>query len=359
MALTLEQLGWNESWAMKFREIGGVGLVPARIVSEHRGQYGYLSEVGEGLAHVSGRFRHHAVGRAAFPAVGDWILLEPGMALGAGVIHSVLARRNKLSRKVAGREVEEQLVAANLDTVFLVSSMNRDLNLRKLERFASAVAALNVPFVIVLSKSDLCDDPAGGALEVQRLFPLSPVVPLSAYTGAGLDALVPWLPEGNTVAMLGSSGVGKSTLLNLLLGRERQKTNAVREGDDRGRHATTSREMFRLPGGAWLIDNPGIRELQLWDENSDLDAPFTDILSLAAACRFADCTHQKEPGCAVHSALERGELDPKRWQNFEKLRRELTFMETRHDVHARREQRKKWKKIHRDQKSHYKFRNRD
>ncbi|MFO0944616.1 MAG: ribosome small subunit-dependent GTPase A [Planctomycetota bacterium] len=359
MVWTLERLGWNDGWDSAFREHGGGSGVPARICAEHRGQYEYLSEIGEGTAQVAGRLRHQAVERADYPAVGDWVCLETEPGSDRGVIHALLPRRNKLSRKVAGREVEEQIVAANVDVVFLLSSMNGDLNGRRLERFASAVAAIDCQVVVCLSKCDLREDFVSIVDDMRLLFPSFPVLALSAYSGQGLDALIPWLGKGQTVAMLGSSGVGKSTLLNRLLGHERQLTASVREADDRGRHTTTHREMIPLPQGAWLIDNPGIRELQLWDDGADVEATFEDIRQLAAQCRFTDCSHQQEPGCAVREAIESGELEHKRWENFEKMQREVAFMATRHDVHAQREQRKKWKKIHRDLKERYKFRNRD
>jgi ribosome biogenesis GTPase len=340
---TLESLGWNATWAGHFEPHARAGLVPARVAVEHKELYLCLAEQGETRAAVSGRFRHLACARADFPAVGDWVALEAGD--GTAVIHAVLPRAGKFSRKAPGKASEEQVLAANLDTLFVVTSCNRDFNPRRLERYLSAAAA-GVQPVLLLNKRDLCEDPDRLAGDLRAVLPQVHVHALSALHGAGLDALLPYLGAGRTVALVGSSGVGKSTLLNRLRGQESQAVQPVRAGDDRGRHTTTHREMVSLPQGGLLIDNPGLRELQLW-EDADEDQAFADIAELAAGCRFADCTHEGEPRCAVQQALADGLLSPERLESYRKLRRELAYLETRCDDRAERARKEEVKRIHR------------
>ena len=292
----LKLWGWNEDWARRFTRHAEGGWLPGRISVEHRGLYHYHGPHGEGVASVSGRLRHLAVGRADFPAVGDWVALRFSADAGPAVIEAVLARTNKLSRKSAGESGEEQLLAANLDVLFLVSSLNLDLNPSRLERFLAAAALPGCQSVLLLTKSDLCDSPAAAALDLRARLGDVPVHAVSALTGENCDELQAYLGPGRTVSLLGSSGVGKSTLINRLLGREVQRTREVRESDDRGRHATTHRELFVLPGGGLVIDTPGLREIQLWEGDQGIESAFADVESLAESCRFADCRHRGEPG---------------------------------------------------------------
>ncbi len=357
--IALKRWGWNEAWEGRFANYAQAGYVPGRVSVEHRGLYHYHGPHGEGLASVSGRLRHLAAGRADFPAVGDWVALRVSADAGPAVIEGVLERTNKLSRKSAGESGEEQLLAANLDVLFLVTSLNLDLNPSRLERFLAAAALPECQPVLLLTKSDLCESPAAATQDLRARLGDVPVHAVSAVTGDGLDALAPYLSGERTAAMLGSSGVGKSTLLNRLLGLDRQEVSPVRDDDDRGRHTTTRRELVALPSGGLLIDSPGIRELQLWAEGADVDAAFDDVARLAEGCPFTDCSHVHEPRCAVLRALAEGVLEQSRYDSFLKLRRELAYEEARTDRRAARERKEQERHIHRIyQKQHRKQRNR-
>ncbi|MBB6671027.1 ribosome small subunit-dependent GTPase A [Cohnella nanjingensis] len=318
--------GWNEAWEGRFDasvKPGARKLVPARVTAQFSHLYQIVAETGERYAEVTGKFEFEAESRGAFPAVGDWVAAELLDGEPRAVIHAVLPRMSAMSRKVAGNTIDEQIIGANLDTVFIVNSLNEDWNVRRLERYLIIAREAGIRPVVLLTKADLCADPEAYVAEAEQAAPGVPVIAVSAVTDQGKDALAPYLQTGMTVAATGSSGVGKSTLLNWLAGDDLQEVQGIREDDARGRHTTTHRELFVLPGGAIWLDTPGMRELQLWDSQGGWQETFADIETLAASCRFADCRHESEHGCAVRAALNDGTLDASRYVNYRKTEREL------------------------------------
>ncbi len=321
--MDLEQLGWKPVFEAYYAEYREFGWVPARIVREDRGYYRLRDTKGEWLAEVTGKFRHEATCRADYPRVGDWVVIERSDADHTAQIHAVLPRFSSFSRKEAGKADEEQVVAANIETVFLVSALDREYNLRRIERYLTLAWESGARPVVVLNKMDLCEDAEAFLAEVEDVAPGVDVHAVSARTGNGIDTLNSYLKAGDTVVFLGSSGVGKSTLINRLLGTERQRTGEIREEDGKGRHTTTHRELILLQNGAMVVDTPGLREIQLWVDDEGLQQAFEDVEEVAQLCKFRDCLHDEEPGCAVREAVENGKLDAARVNNYKKQRDEM------------------------------------
>lgn len=353
---SLTNLGWNRFFE---DQIAGAltELRVARVIEEQRGLCRVAGDF-DGWAEVSGRFRQRANTAADFPAVGDWVGIAADEGTTRGVIHQLLERQSTVSRKAPGRTVEEQVLAANVDTIFLVTSLSGDLNARRLERYLTMVWEAGARPIVVLNKADLSDDPAAALYAMRGRLPFADVIAVSALTADGLEQLMPYLVPATTIALLGSSGVGKSTLVNRLLGREHQTVGAVRAEDGKGRHTTTARQLVQLQSGALLIDTPGMRELQAWVDESAVDGTFEDIAALAERCRFSDCAHTAEPGCAVLEAVATGALDGSRLESYRHLLREAAFETRKHDRSAAAAEKRRWKQIHIAQRAMSKERDR-
>lgn len=341
----LEDFGWDEFFSSHFRQLNRSELTPARVTEEFKSFYKVRAERGEYLAEIAGKIKHQAARREDFPAVGDWVAILARPHEGRARIEFILPRKTKLSRKTAGRELSEQIVAVNLDTVFVISSLNRELNLRRIERYLTMVWDSGARPVILLNKADLCAGAVARAAEVESIASGTPVHLLSALGKTGLETVQNYLIRGNTAAFVGSSGVGKSTIINALA-ETALRVQSVREHDDRGQHTTTSRQMIFLPAGGVVIDTPGMRELQLWNNEEGAERAFEDIAALAQGCKFRDCAHHGEPGCAVGAAVNRGSLTLERLESYRKLLVELHFQERKMNPEAARQDKEKWKKIH-------------
>jgi ribosome biogenesis GTPase len=314
------------------------------VIAQHRSGFRLITETGE----ING----HIPASGEWLVTGDWVAIQPGPE--PVVIRHILPRTSTFVRRAAGTSRDAQVVAANIDVALLVTSMNADFNARRLERYLAVVYETGAQPVIVLTKADLAEDPAVFVREAEAIAFGVPVLAVSAVTGQGLEALAGHVPTGRTTVLLGSSGAGKSTLLNALAGEERMATGAVRENDARGRHTTTHRELILLPSGGLILDTPGMRELGLWEADTGLAAAFADIEALAAECRFGDCQHRTEPGCAIQAALADGGLDRGRWDSYQKLQGELAFERRKADPREAAEHRRHWASIHKAAKQRMK-----
>lgn len=318
----IEQYGWSEVWAAAFAPHAHAGHTPGRVILQHRNGYLVVTDAGELQAKASGRLRHEAQ-ETGPPAVGDWVALSPNPQDGAATIHAVLPRHTAFVRRAADSVRRTQILAANIDVAFVVTSMNADLNPRRIQRFLAAALDSGARPVLVLTKSDLSADPQAEAAQVAALETQTLVLTVSAREGVGLETLRLQVKPGETCVLIGSSGVGKSTLVNAFLNEDRMATQAIRASDDQGRHTTSHRQLIPLPGGGLIIDTPGIREVGLIDAEEGVEAVFDDIEHLMQECRFTNCGHASEPGCAVQAALADGTLEGSRWAHFQKLKSEL------------------------------------
>ena len=351
--MNMTDLGWNDFFEQHFEPFRKQGLAPVRVAQEHKHSYVLYCERGEIRGEVSGRLRHEAGSREGFPAVGDWMAVSIRPGEQKATIHAILPRRSCFLRKAVlsggmpdtGGRTEQQVLAANVDVVFLISGLDGEFNLRRIERYLSVAWESGTTPVVVLNKADVCTDMERHLREAASIALGVPVHAVSAAKNEGLAVFQQYLSGGKTGAFLGSSGVGKSTIINALLGAERLRVTPVRDYDKKGRHTTSGRELLLLPTGGMVIDTPGMRELSVWSDEIGLTRVFDDIEQLALGCRFRNCRHQGEPGCSVQQAIDEGLLDAKRLHNYLKLKRELTHLAIRKDQRARLNSKKRWKQI--------------
>jgi len=349
--MNISDLGWNKFFEEHFNEYEKQGFIPARVTEEHRNLYRVFSHHGELSAEVSGKFRFDSETRGQFPAVGDWTAISAIPQEGKGVIQALLPRKSVFERKVSGETTVEQVVAANVDIVLIICGLDNDFNIRRIERYLTLAWESGAMPVIVLNKADLCQNIEERIAEVSSVAIGVPLHVMSAKEGQGLEIFQQYLTPGTTAAFLGSSGVGKSSIINCLLGQENLRTQEVRESDGRGRHTTTYRQLILLPSGGIVIDTPGMRLLKLWGDDSGLRRVFDEIEELGSSCRFRDCNHVGEPGCAVQAAIDSGSLSVDRYESYLKLRKEKRYLESRQIMKASAVEKLRWKQISQLQKN--------
>lgn len=350
--MELEELGWDDFFQKQLEDGDFDDLTVGRVFRmESQDILGILTKEGEINARISGKMKYQNI---ELPAIGDWVLVKPQEL--SNTILSVLKRKNHISRKVAGREYKEQVVGANIDYIFIVMGLDRDYNINRLERYLYMVKAARSKPVVILNKTDVIKGDIENKLgKVKIVAEGIPIHPISALNEEGLDPIRQYLKEGVTISLVGSSGAGKSTLINALLGEQRQATGEVREDDSKGRHITATRELFLIPGGGIIIDNPGIREIQLWGDKSSLDEVFSDIQELSQGCKFRDCNHISEPKCAVKQAVEEGILSKQRYENYLKMKKELDFLQKKAQIGTEAAEKERWRGILKDTKKYMKY----
>ncbi len=345
----LEKIGLNKEILNSF-EIYKDGYL-GRVISEHKGSYKVTTDIDTLIAKVPGKLLYNSQGRESYPAVGDWVVLDRNdSSSGDAIINKILPRKSKLSRKIAGNTTEEQIIAVNIDTIFICMSLNRDFNLRRLERYISISWDSGATPVVILTKADLCEDLDDKLSEVYTTAIGIEVLVVSSLKDSGIDKVKSIITNGSTIAFLGSSGVGKSTLINKLLEEDKQLVSNISEFNDKGRHTTTHRELIPLPFNGAVIDTPGMRELQLLDNSDGIDDSFSDIQELSNKCKFSNCNHNTEPGCAVKEAIENGTLSLDRFNSYKKLKKEALFMESKINKSLKSEKKKEFIKINKSQR---------
>lgn len=351
--MDLKELGWNDFFQKQVDELDLEGIIVGRVFKmESQEILGILTRDGEITARVPGKMKFK---ENDLPAIGDWVIIKPQEL--SNTIVKILGRKNHISRKVAGKEYKEQVVGANIDYIFIVMGLDKDYNINRLERYLFMVRSANSKPVIILNKTDLVKGDIEKRLgKVRTVAEDVPVHPISALNEEGLELIRQYLGEGITISLVGSSGAGKSTLINALLGEQKQETGEVRKGDSKGRHITPSRELFLIPGGGIIIDNPGIREIQLWGDIGSLDDVFSDIQELSRGCKFRDCSHILEPKCAVKRAVDEGTLSRQRYENYLKMRKELDFLEKKTKIGSEAAEKERWRGILKDTKKYMKYR---
>jgi ribosome biogenesis GTPase len=347
----LVDFGWDKDFEERFKAFSEIGLQPARVTEANRLVYKLIAERGELMGKLSGRFRHSCQTRGDYPTVGDWVAYKPTEQKGFVAIQGLVERKSRFMRKAAGKTSEEQVIAANVDTVFIVSGLDQDYNIRRLERYVTLASEGNSEYVFILNKADLRKDVEKLTSEIKNLFGDVPVYAISALQNLGLEQIAPHITAGKTVVFLGSSGVGKSSIINRLLGEEKQKTGHVSSHDGRGRHITTSKNLILLPNGAIVVDTPGLRELSMLCTGEGLKNAFSDIEEYAKECKYRTCTHTNEPGCAVLAAVEEGRIEEGRIGNYRKLRKEIAYNLTKHDARYRTKRSSFWKNISKQAKA--------
>lgn len=353
----LNSFGWNSFYEKHFTEYKSKGFAPARVSSENKTNYLVITEYGEITAEISGKFLYQAETTAQYPKTGDWVVASLHNDNTLAIIHDILPRRTKISRKSSDRRTNEQIMAVNTDIVFIMQSLDNNLNINRLRRTLVAMNESGAEVVILLSKTDLNPDSEKVISDFRQNFPDNGIIAVSSVLNSGIEEIRNKFGASKTGVVIGSSGVGKSTLINKLLGQDLIKAAEVRSADSKGKHTTTRRELFMIPGGGLIIDTPGIRELALWNAEEGLSKTFSHFEDLAERCYFTDCTHIHESRCAVLDALERGELTAEEYNNYLKLRKELRYLESRQDKFLQIEEKRKWKSIHKELK-HFNKRNR-